>query len=85
MTDPIIYPLTEAKIRLGQLIARAIAGEEIALSKGGIPAVVLVPMGAYGHLMESFRRQLEVASPSQNVTEPSHAVTPRHGVSGEGT
>lgn len=54
MSDITIYSLTEAKPKLGQLIHRALSGEEVALSKGGIPAVVLVPMGAYGTMLQAW-------------------------------
>jgi prevent-host-death family protein len=40
-----VVTVQQAKTQLSKLIARAEAGEEIVIARGGRPAVKLVPMG----------------------------------------
>ncbi len=56
------YPVTEARNKLSSLINRAVKdGERIVLDLHGLPAVVLVPVGAEHVMMDAFLAQLDAA------------------------
>lgn len=53
-----LYSLTDAKLRLGELIKRVTDGEEIVLTSHGTPAVYLVPVGAYATMRDAWLREV---------------------------
>lgn len=44
MSDKIVHGLYEAKTKLSQLVERAAAGEEIVITKNGVPKARLMPI-----------------------------------------
>lgn len=58
---PAGIPLAEAKNHLSALIARVELGEEIAITRRGVPVVRLVPTEASGEAASARRRQVSAA------------------------
>ena len=52
--------IAEAKARLSELIDRALAGEEVVISRRNVPVIRLVPERSHGSrpLLGLFRRQI---------------------------
>lgn len=53
------YSLTDAKARIGHLITRALAGEEIVLTSYGSPTVALVPVASLAVMQAAWLREVE--------------------------
>lgn len=58
---PPAVPLAEAKNHLSSLVTRAEQGEEIAITRRGVPVARLVPELASDNLLEDRREQVDTA------------------------
>ena len=58
---PLAVPLAEAKNHLSSLVARAEQGEEIAITRRGVPVARLVPEQAGNQVLKDRREQVDTA------------------------